>query len=137
MNMIGPLLSIALVTGVQTPPPPALTSPSLLCGPVTGRTARDRDDGLSFCSDEITPGVITELIADSAMVRIKVTARLADAMRDDRVSGEELVVKWLRRWRIITNGAPLTLVVESSNVEVVRGVASAERDDQVTWPPKN
>jgi hypothetical protein len=136
MTVIGPLVWIALAMGAQTSPAPSVMGTSLLCGPVTGRTIRNRDDALSFCSDEITPGVITELIADDAVVRIRVTARLADAMREDRVSGDELVTKWLRRWRTITNGTAVTLLVESNNVEIVKGSTSPERGDQVTWPPK-
>jgi hypothetical protein len=134
MTVIGPLVWLALTTGVQTGPAPPAVGASLLCGPVTGRTVRNRDDGLSFCSDEITPGVITELIADDAVVRIRVTARLADAMRDDRVSGDELVTKWLRRWRAVTNGTTVTLLVESNNVEIVKGSTSPDHGDQVTWP---
>jgi hypothetical protein len=137
MTMVGPLMWIALAAGVQTSPAPSVIGTSFLCGPVTGRTVRNRDDALSFCSDEITPGVITELIADDALVRIRVTARLADAMRDDRVSGDELVTKWLRRWRTVTNGTAVTLLVESNSVEVVRGSASPDRGEQVTWPAKD
>jgi hypothetical protein len=136
MNLSGSLVWIVLM-GMQTSSPPSVTGTSLLCGSVTGRTVRDRDDAIGFCSDEITPGVITDLVADNSTVRIRVTARLADAMREDRSSGEELVVKWLRRWRTVTSGTAVTLLVESNGVEIVRGAASADRADQVIWGAKD
>jgi hypothetical protein len=136
MNTIGLVMSIALTTSVQAPAPaaPTVTGTSLLCGPVAGLTSRDRDNALRFCSDEITRGVITELIVAEAIVRIRVTGGFATAMRNDRISGDELVRKWLRWWRAVTDEPTATLVVESDHIEVVRGSPVPDGDDQVTWP---
>jgi hypothetical protein len=134
MDLIGPVMSVALMVGVQTSSPPSVTGTPLRCGSVTGRTTKDRDDALRFCSDEITLGIITEVIADDSVVRILVTTRLADAMREDRVSAEELVTKWLRWWCTVTDDTAVTLVIESNSVEVVRGSTAPDRDDRVTWP---
>lgn len=131
MNIIGLAFSIALAMSVQGAP--SVTGTSLLCGPVAGLTARDRDNALRFCSDEITRGVITELIVADLIVRIRVTGGFATAMRNDRISGDELVRKWLRWWRTVTDEPTATLVVESDAIEVVRGSPVPDGDDQVTW----
>jgi hypothetical protein len=135
MNTIGLLVSIALAMSVQgaAPVTPSVTGSSLLCGPVAGLTTRDRDNALRFCSDEITRGVITELVVADLIVRIRVTPAFAEAMRNDRVSGDELVRKWLRWWRAVTDEPTATLVVESDQIEVVRGAPVPDGDDQVTW----
>ena len=133
MNPGGLLVSIALAISVQPPAAPTVTGSSLLCGPVAGLTSRDRDNALRFCSDEITRGVITELIVADLIVRIRVTPAFATAMRNDRISGDELVRKWLRWWRTVTDEPAATLVVESDQIEVVRGSPVPDGDDQVTW----
>ena len=106
------------------------TSPS--CVEVVGASAKDRDAALAFCTKGISTGAVDGIIAHESLLHIKVPRAMADAMRKDRASTEQLVKTWMRGWRQHTGLTAVTITVEWMDVEIAKGDTTVLSGDRVT-----
>jgi hypothetical protein len=111
----------------------AIGARSPTCIEVAGQNQRDVDNALSFCAKGIGKGAVTGVIAMDSLVFIKVTRQMADALRVDRLQGEQLVKTWMKGWRTTTGKQSVTVTVELGDVEIARGDSTLLSGDRVTF----
>jgi hypothetical protein len=103
------------------------------CGPVNGKTATDRDNALRFCAGSVPKDLqVSGVIAMDSIVWVMVGRQLANVMRNDRLSTEQVVKRWMRAWKSITERQAVTVYVEWQDVEIAKGEVSLVRGDVVT-----
>jgi hypothetical protein len=103
------------------------------CGEVNGKTAKDLDNVVAFCAKGIPKGAVEGAFAMESLLWVKVTRPMADAMRADRLTAEQLVKTWMTGWKIHSGSRTVTVHVEWRDVEVARGQTTLTRGDQVTF----
>ena len=99
------------------------------CGPVIGKTAKDLRNLQIFCSQGIPKGAVVGAYAMGSLLWIKVSRRMAEGMRADRLSAEQLVRNWIRGWKRNSNSKAVTVTVEWRDVEIAKS--------QTTWSGKD
>jgi len=102
------------------------------CGPVNGKTPKDRDNALAFCKQSVVRGAVVGVITMESLVWIKVGRNMADAMRADRLNTEQAVKNWMTGWKKVSGSKAVTVHVEWQDVEIARGQTTVLSGDQVT-----
>ena len=103
------------------------------CVSVAGETARDRDRALTFCRQAVPADLgITGVIAMQSLLWVKVPRELADVMRSDILSTEQVVKSWMNAWKTLTGSQSVTVYVEWQDIEIAIGETSVFSGDQVT-----
>jgi hypothetical protein len=126
------LAALVLLVLAPTEAPGQISAKSTLCGEVVGKTATDRDRIVTFCSKGLVPGAIVGAIANDSLLYLKVSRAMADAVRIDRLSAEQLVKGWMRVWRDLTGRKAVTVYVEWQDVEIAKGDTTLLSGDKVT-----
>ena len=107
---------------------------SKTCGPISGKTGRDLENVKKFCEaiqKDLASGIVGSYGAES-ILWVKISRSLANAMRADRLSTENLVKKWMRRWRKLTGRKAITVYVEWRKVQIAEGATTIFSGDKVT-----
>ena len=106
------------------------SSPS--CGSISGKTTADLQNVRTFCQRGIPEGVSVGAYAMETLLVVKVTRSMADGIRADRISGEQLVRTWMRGWKQITESTAVTVYVKWQDVEIAEGQTTLFGGDEVT-----
>ena len=106
---------------------------SATCGSISGKTQADLANVRTFC--EKIPKELTLVGAYSmeSLLWIKVNRELADGMRRDRLSSENIMRHWMKAWKEISGSAAVTIRVEWQEVEIVKGETTLWSGDQITF----
>lgn len=110
----------------------ATSAMSPTCGEVHGKTAEDLQNALAFCERGITKGVTEGAVAMSSILWLKVPREIADEMRADTLTTEQLVKTWMRGWKQHSGSEAVTVFVEWQDVEIAKGETTVFSGDQVT-----
>jgi hypothetical protein len=103
------------------------------CGEISGDTAADLEHLKAFCA-QIVPkdlGVIGAR-ASEMLLWIQVPRRLADYMRLDHLTTEQVVKKWMANWKVQSGSVSVVVYVMWGDVEVAKGDTSIFSGDVVT-----
>jgi hypothetical protein len=158
IGLIAVAIIIGLIVGPQTPttsqtaqgspststssvsPPsaePASSAPttdiSATCGPISGSTSADLEHLKAFCAEVVPKGLGVESARASEMLLwIEVPRGLADYMRSDRLTTEQVVKKWMANWKVQSGSVSVVIYVMWGDVEVVKGDTTLFSGDVVT-----
>ncbi len=102
------------------------------CGRVVGATPTDRQNVATFCAKGIVSGAVVSASGMESILWLKVPREMADAMRLDRLSAEQIVKTWMRGWRTVTGRQSVTVYVEWQDVEIAKGDTTLFSGDTVT-----
>ena len=134
---IGTILALSIFT-ISVPltaiPRQQKSGRSKTCGPISGKTGRDLENVKKFCEaihKDLASGIVGSYGAES-ILWVKISRSLANAMRADRLSTENLVKKWMRRWRKLTGRKAITVYVEWRKVQIAEGATTIFSGDKVT-----
>lgn len=131
--MISVSFCFATACGRPSSADSSLSEKSKTCGTVTGPTEPDVNRAVMFCDQGVAAGMVVGVIADGPVLTIKVTREGADAMRGDRLSGEQLVKTWMRGWKNLSQSQAVTVDVEWEQVTIAKGQTTITSGDQVTF----
>jgi hypothetical protein len=110
-----------------------VTGKSPTCGQVDGKTAKDRDNALAFCKAGVPEaGVISSISAIKSLLWVKVSREIAEMMRRDRLTTEQLVKNWMKAWKHLSGSKAVTVYVEWKDVEIAKGDTTLFSGDKVT-----
>jgi len=99
---------------------------------VSGKTERDLENVDSFCKQGIRAGAVVSAYANGTILRVKVSRGMADGMRADRLSAEQLVRLWMKGWKQNTGEPVVSVTVKWEDVEIATGETTIFSGDQVT-----
>ncbi|MCY4584531.1 MAG: hypothetical protein OXB98_00685 [Bryobacterales bacterium] len=102
------------------------------CGPVVGKTAKDLRNLQTFCSQGIPKGAVVGAYAMGPLLWIKVSRLMAEGLRADRLSAEQLVRNWIRGWKSNSDSRAVTVTVEWRDVEIAKSQTTWSGKDEVT-----
>ena len=102
------------------------------CGPINGKTQKDLENVRTFCEKGIPNEVVVGAYAMDSLLWVKVGRKMADEMRADRLSTEQLVLTWMKGWKQISGSKSVMVKVEWKNVEIVNGQTTLFSGDKVT-----
>lgn len=115
-----------------TPEPETFSGTSPTCGPVVGQTAQDLANVQTFCGKGIASGAVVGAHATQSLLWLKVSRDMADAMRADSLTTEQLVLTWMRGWKATTGLPSVSVTVEWQDVEIAKGDTTLLSGDKVT-----
>lgn len=102
------------------------------CGKVSGQTDTDKKNVAAFCTKGIAKGVVTNAHGMESLLWLSVTREMADSMRADKLSTEQLVKVWMKGWRLTTERKSVTVYVMWKDVEIAKGDTTLFSGDVVT-----
>lgn len=108
------------------------TGLSPTCGTVTGKTQKDLDNVLAFCAAGIMKGAVVGADAMDSLLWLKLSRAMADGIRADKLSGQQLITVWMRGWKTYSGSKAVTVSVLWMDVEIAEGQTTMLRGDQVT-----
>ena len=114
--------------------PDSFEGRSDICGPIIGKTQDDLKNLREFCSDYMPEGMATGALARDSMLWFMVSRRMAEQMRADRLSTEQLILNWMRLWKGKSDSRAVTVGVKWQDVEIAKGETTFLSGDQVTIP---
>ena len=121
------------IVGLGLPVLAQASDQTATCGPIAGRTQSDLRNVRQFCAGYVPANrAVVGAYAMSSILRIKVSRPMADQMRADRLTAEQLVKTWMRAWKINSASRSVTITVEWMDVEIAAGQTSVLRGDEVT-----
>ena len=103
------------------------------CGPITGQTKQDLENVQAFCR-AVPEGAAVGAYAMQSLLWVKVTRSMAEAMRADRLSAEQLVKTWMTGWKSLSGSGAVTVQVEWRDVLIAEGQTTLFSGDRVTIP---
>lgn len=106
---------------------------SEMCGPIAGQTKQDLQNVQQFCR-AVPEGVAVGAYAMESLLWVKVTRNMAEAMRADRLSAEQLVKHWMTGWKSLSGSEVVTIQVEWRDVLIAEGQTTLFSGDRVTIP---
>ena len=110
-----------------------LSGKSETCREAVGKTQKDLDNALAFCKGSIPKDLnVVGVIAMESLLWIKVNRALADAMRADRLTTEQIVKRWMTAWKTHSGSKAVTVFVEWMDVEIAKGDTTIFSGDKVT-----
>jgi hypothetical protein len=108
---------------------------SSTCGSVAGKTQADLDNVLKFCSAAVPKDLeVTGAFAMETLLWVKISRALANIMRNDRLSTEQVVKNWMKGWKGLTGKQAVTVTVEWQDVKIAEGTTTLLSGDKVTIP---
>lgn len=111
--------------------PDPVTSPT--CGRLIGSTQKDVDRLKVFCGAAIPKDAgVVQARAMETLLWIQVNRDMANALRIDRLSTEQIVKNWMRAWKGLSGSAAVTVYVQWQDVDVVKGDTSMFSGDVIT-----
>ena len=132
LDLCDPLDGPALNASVERREPAAVSGRSPECGPISGKTTKDRDHLMTFCSQAHMKDIAVGAYAYDSILWIKVPRGIADALRFDRLTTEQLVKTWMKVWKRVSGNEIVTIYVKWQDVEIAKGQATAFSGDKVT-----
>ena len=129
-TIISTFVCIALVTTMFAQQTPSGSSDT--CGPISGKTQKDLENVRTFCEEGIVKGAAVGAYAMESLLWVKVSREMANAMRSDRLSAEQLVLTWMKGWRQISGHRSVNVYVEWKDVEIAEGDTTVFSGDVVT-----
>jgi len=124
LTLLAPSIALAQVAG---------KSPT--CGPVSGKSAKDLANLLTFCKKGVTKGVAVGAYAMESLLWIKVPKDVADAFVQDRLTAEQLMKLWMKGWQQESGSRAVTIYVEWKDVEIAKGETTVFSGDKITIKP--
>ena len=106
------------------------TSPT--CGPINGQTQNDLAHVRTFCAQGISEGVAVGAYAMESLLWVKISRPMANQMRADRLTAEQVVLTWMKGWKQISGSQSVTVTVEWGDVEIAEGQTTFFGGDKVT-----
>ena len=103
------------------------------CGPISGQTKQDLQNVEAFCR-AVPEGAAEGAYAMQSLLWVKVTRAMAEAMRADRLSAEQLVKTWMTGWKSLSGSKAVTIQVEWRDVQIAEGETTLFSGDRVTIP---
>jgi hypothetical protein len=127
--LLGPLVVATLGSSVAA----QVSGTSPTCGPVNGKTTKDRNNAMAFCAQAVPKDLnVQGAIAMDMLLWVKISRPVANIMRADRLTTEQVVKNWMRTWKGISGSQSVTVHVEWQDVEVAKGDTTILRGDVVT-----
>ena len=105
------------------------TSPT--CGQIIGDSPKTLEALRSFC-ENLPEGAVVGAYAMDMMLFVKVDRDMAIAMLADTLSLEQIVLLWMKGWKLESENRIVTVTIEWGDVEIAKGQSTAFRGDQVT-----
>ena len=105
------------------------TSPT--CGQIIGDTPETLEALRSFC-EHVPEGAVIGAYAIDMLLYVKVDRDMALALLADTLSLEQIVLLWMKGWKLESENSIVTVTIEWGDVEVAKGQSTAFRGDQVT-----
>ena len=102
------------------------------CGPIIGKSKADLQNVKRFCGEGIPEGVVVGAYAMKELLWIKVNYNMAQAMRIDPLSAEQLVKTWMKGWKKNCGSQVVTLYVEWKDTQLAKGETTVFSGDKVT-----
>ena len=100
------------------------------CGPISGQTKQDLQNVQAFCR-AVPEGAAVGAYAMQSLLWVKVTRAMAEAMRADRLSAEQLVKTWMTGWKSLSGSKAVTIQVEWRDVQIAEGQTTMFSGDRV------
>ena len=110
------------------------TSPT--CGAITGERRADLQNVKQFCSEGIVEEIVVGAYASREILWVKISEKMAYAMRQDALGAERLVRLWMKGWKKTTGSEVVTVYVEWGDIKIATGQTTAFSGDKVnlhTW----
>ncbi len=129
------LISVILLSASLASVAAQVSGSTRTCGPVNGKTAQDRDNAIRFCAASVPKDLqVQGVMAMESILWVKVSRPLANLMRADRLSAEQVVKNWMGAWKSISGSKAVTVYVEWQDVKIAEGSTTLLRGDVVTIP---
>ena len=111
----------------------SVSGKSETCRQAVGKTQKDLDNALAFCKSSVPKDLAVQgVIAMESLLWIKVNRALADALRADRLTTEQVVKQWINQWKTLSGSKSVTVYVEWQDVEIAKGETTIFSGDKVT-----
>lgn len=111
----------------------SLSGASPTCGPISGHTQQDLDNVRAFC-DTLPEDTAVGAYATNAALWMTVDRSMADQLRADRQSAEQLVLTWMADWKRLTDFQSVTVTVRWGDIRLAKGETTRSEGDRVTVP---
>jgi hypothetical protein len=107
---------------------PIASMTSELCGEISGESQEDLSHVQALCRQGFAKGAILSARAQESLLWLSVPREMADGIRQDRLSGEQLVKIWMRRWRQHSGRTAVSVYVKWQDVDIAEGRTTLSGD---------
>ena len=111
----------------------SLSGASPTCGPISGHTQQDLDNVRAFC-DTLPEDTAVGAYATNSALWMTVDRPMANQIRADRRSAEQLVLAWMADWKQLTGSQSVAVTVRWGDIRLAKGETSPSDGDRVTVP---
>lgn len=127
------LTILGIITSLAPDMSAQISGRSPTCGYVNGKTQKDLDNVQKFCNGAIpkNSGVVSVMAMDS-LLWVDVTRQVAEQMRADRLTTEQIVKNWMKVWKKLSGSQAVTVYVQWQDVDIATGETTFFSGDKVT-----